>query len=134
MEHSAKSNYERFKTNTLNLVPLLRGRIKAEGNGRGEDKIQLPSGLSEQVFTPVIFDSILMGQKGFPLFMRGNPKRTSTGCLALAGGGKLLGYFFDRHPNHLLSRLPRRSIGKDPGLEFPHGLSPYSGTPPGTLL
>ena len=47
MEHSAKSNDERFKTNTLNLVPFLRGRIKAEDNGRGENRIQLPSGLSE---------------------------------------------------------------------------------------
>jgi hypothetical protein len=47
MEHSAKSNYERFKTNTLNLVPLLRGRIKAEDDGRGEDNIQLRSDLSE---------------------------------------------------------------------------------------
>jgi hypothetical protein len=47
MEHSAKSNDERFKTTPLTLVPFLRGRIKAEENGRGEDKIQLLSGLSE---------------------------------------------------------------------------------------
>ena len=66
--------------------------------------------------------------------MRGNPKRTSTGCFALAGGGKLLGDFLDRHSNHLLSKHLGRSIEKDPDLESLRGLSPYSGTPPGTLL
>jgi hypothetical protein len=35
------------KKTPLNLVPFLRGRIKVEGNGRGEDKIKLPSDLSE---------------------------------------------------------------------------------------
>jgi hypothetical protein len=47
MEHSAMSHYERTKKHPLNVLPLLRGRIKAEGKGREEDKIQLPSGLSE---------------------------------------------------------------------------------------
>ena len=47
MEHSAKSNDERFKKNTLNFVPVSRGRMKVEGNGKGEDKIQRPSDLSE---------------------------------------------------------------------------------------
>ena len=74
------------------------------------------------------------GRKGFPLFVRGNPKRTSTGCFALAGGGKFLGDLLDRHSNHLLSRHLGRSIGKDRDLECLRNLSPGSDSPPDTLL
>ena len=66
--------------------------------------------------------------------MGGSPNQTSTGCFALAGGGKFLGDLLDRHPNHLLSRLPERSIEKGLDLEFLRNLLPDSDSHRGILL
>jgi len=75
----------------------------------------------------------IRSKKGLPPFLGGSPNQTSTRRFALAGGGKFLGDLLDRHSNHLLSKHLERSIGKDPDLKFPHGLSLDSDSHPDNL-
>jgi hypothetical protein len=60
--------------------------------------------------------------KGVPPFLRGNPNRSLTGCLALAHSGKPLSYLFDTHSFHLLSTPLGHNIEKDPAEKYPLGV------------
>ena len=76
----------------------------------------------------------IRSKKGLPPFLGGSPNQTSTRRFALAGGGKFLGDLLDRHSSHLLSKHLERSIGKNPDLKFPHGLSLGSDSHPDNLI
>jgi len=56
--------------------------------------------------------------------MKGSPKQTSAGCLALAGCGKFLLDFFNGHRIHLLSIPLGYNIEKDQAEKYPLGAWP----------